>query len=523
MRPALLAAGLAAAVAAPAALLVAWHGFDGLYGQDSFAYVDYALGPLTDTIRRLEAPPPFFWPPGYPLLVALVAAVSGLGAASGQIVSLIAGATVPVLVALLAREVLPAHLRGGHSYVLALLAGLIAALTGQLWQSSVVAMSDTAAVAFATTGAWATCRYIGTGRVWALVLAAAALAFAIETRWIYGLVALPLGLAAVVHIARTRRDRPAAALGHAAIGASVALLVASPTWLPIVAALLEGRPPPFVGDFAVYRWNPLGAAASAFTTADGRLEYALPTGLFYALQPVQHYWFGALGLLAVPGLVSVLRRPSFASTVVLVVWPAAVMGFLLGGGYQNTRFFMAAVPPFAILAAAGAAWLWRTAGSAPQRWRLPAMRVTAAVLMIGLLMNAGLAARFTNGFIERMQRDTQNIRLLAARVPDGARVLSLGATPLLVHDGRHEVAELADLDSDSVMALLSDGRDSYLLVDIESIRRQWADSGPGRAVQSLEHGPGLRQIGRAGIWTLYAIDGRAYHGLLKSALIRGAS
>src|SRR5690606_9210198 len=45
--------------------------FDGLYGQDSFAYFNYALGPLRESLLRGEPPPSFFWPLGYPLVALL--------------------------------------------------------------------------------------------------------------------------------------------------------------------------------------------------------------------------------------------------------------------------------------------------------------------------------------------------------------------------------------------------------------------------------------------------------------------
>ena len=41
----------------PAVIVLAIHHFDGLYGQDSFAYVDYALGPLATALgRELNVP-----------------------------------------------------------------------------------------------------------------------------------------------------------------------------------------------------------------------------------------------------------------------------------------------------------------------------------------------------------------------------------------------------------------------------------------------------------------------------------
>src|SRR5215472_2160993 len=79
--------------------------FDGLYGQDSFAYFGYA-GSLRDSILHPHLPPAFFWPPGYPLTVAAIAFVAGASPIAGQIASGAAGAAVACLTALLAREAL---------------------------------------------------------------------------------------------------------------------------------------------------------------------------------------------------------------------------------------------------------------------------------------------------------------------------------------------------------------------------------------------------------------------------------
>jgi hypothetical protein len=296
----LAALALPLLVLVPGVALIAWHGFAGLYGQDSFGYVGYALGPLREALGNVQLPPDFAWPPGYPLVVAVVAAF-GLGPAAGQLVSLVAGALVPVLVFLLARDV-AAPYAGRSVGAVALLAGAIAGLSGQLLQSSVVAMSDTPALAAATLGAFASCRYVALGKRRWLVVAAAAVAFAIEVRWVYGLVALPLAAQVLVRIGRDARADPRAGITGVALAAAVGLTVLSPTWAPMLLALWEGAQVPFATDFSSYRgWNLLGAASSTFETADGLLRYGLPTGLFYLLQPLQPYWFFALGLLIVPG------------------------------------------------------------------------------------------------------------------------------------------------------------------------------------------------------------------------------
>ena len=63
-------------LASVAALCIAGD-FDGLYGQDAFAYYDYAIGPLRDSLLALQPLPAFFWPPGYPLFVALASLITG--------------------------------------------------------------------------------------------------------------------------------------------------------------------------------------------------------------------------------------------------------------------------------------------------------------------------------------------------------------------------------------------------------------------------------------------------------------
>ncbi|MFN8514003.1 MAG: hypothetical protein U0841_15745 [Chloroflexia bacterium] len=92
-------------LAIPALYALARH-FDGLYGQDPFAYYDYAIGPLRAALAQPALPPPYYYPPGYPLLVTLATYLVGTRPLAGQLVSLLAGALVPLLTALLAHEAL---------------------------------------------------------------------------------------------------------------------------------------------------------------------------------------------------------------------------------------------------------------------------------------------------------------------------------------------------------------------------------------------------------------------------------
>src|SRR5437762_6584102 len=78
--------------------------FDGLYGQDAFAYYEFARR-LLDSTSRLHLPAPFVWPLGYPALMALAFVLVGASPQAGQWVSMLAGGLVAPLVYLFTREV----------------------------------------------------------------------------------------------------------------------------------------------------------------------------------------------------------------------------------------------------------------------------------------------------------------------------------------------------------------------------------------------------------------------------------
>src|SRR4051812_39618558 len=182
---ALLIAGVA--VAAALAARLAWP-FDGLYGQDAFAYFRYARV-LWPWVLRGEPLPIYYWPAGYPLLVALVLPLFGGGSAAGQAVSIAAVAVAAGCTFLLSRELLP-DAPGGR--LAAWVAGLAVALCGDALRAGLVTMSDALALAGCTAAIWALARYRRSRRGRWLMMAAAALGWATITRWVCGLLALPL-------------------------------------------------------------------------------------------------------------------------------------------------------------------------------------------------------------------------------------------------------------------------------------------------------------------------------------------
>jgi 4-amino-4-deoxy-L-arabinose transferase-like glycosyltransferase len=507
---ALLALGLVVPVAAGG--VAALEGFDGLYGQDPFAYFDYATGAVRRSLLELEPLPPFFWPPGYPLLVGLVSLAVGPQPLAGQLVSLASGALVPVFTMLLAREVWPRppgeadrDAAAASSLHVPLLAGLLVALTGQLWQSSVVVMADTLGLAGATAGVWALARYgRGAALRW-LLLAAALLAAATMTRWIYGIVAVPC-TAFALWTAFHRRP-PRTALVHAGAAALVGGAVLAPVAVAsVLHAVREGGCfAPFAGNFQVYRWNPLGAFRSEFVTPDGRLTYERATGLYYAAAPARWAFFTPLlAPLVLPGLWAVFRRRAAAPTLLLAGWAAVVFVFHAGAAYQNFRFTLAFLPPLAVLAAIGAeVVLGRLRG----RRSFP---LAVGVLAIGLGLMAAAGVHTTRSLIDMKNRSLDVVRWTEARTPAGARLVTFDLTSSFRHYGTLPTVELYHQDPADLARLLERDEPLYLLVDTAKMEGQWAEESPGRNARWLEAGPGLTPLGEVHGFTLFRVGPDRY-------------
>jgi 4-amino-4-deoxy-L-arabinose transferase-like glycosyltransferase len=483
-----VAPGLVLAIAAGAISLS--RGFDGLYGQDAYAYFDYSIGSVRQSILQLQPLDAFFWPPGYPVLVALTSMVVGPTALAGQLVSLLAGALVPILTVLLVRELWP------EDWQRAVLAGAIVAVCGQLWQSSVVVMSDTTGLALATFSAFALARYANAGRGLWLVAAGAAIAYATLSRWIYGIVALPFAAHAVWTLWARRRLPP-----EAFVSAAVALLILVPIVGPPLLGLLNhpGEPAPFAGNFQVYSWSPLNALRRDFFTADGHLQYALPNGVYYAIAPFNLAFFGPL--LAIWVLVGLwaARGWSRRTALLIIGWAVCVYAFHAGAPWQNFRFALAYLPPLAILAAAGLLLAWRNAKH-PLRLLVPAC--AAAGLLIAFIA----AGRLVERFIDTKDQELALVHWTTAQTPPDAQLLTFGPTLAFRHYSGVPTFDLFDLSPTEVDALVQRRGQLYVLVDQDSLQSQWLEQAPWTNFLRVRDGPGLTPLGGVQGYTFFRVN-----------------
>jgi len=489
--PTLPVTGLVLALAAGA--LAASRRFDGLYGQDAYAYFDYGTTSVRDSILHLKPLDAFFWPPGYPLLVALTSLVLGPVPLAGQLVSLLMGAMVPIFTGLLVLQLFPGD------RALAVLSALTVAVCGQLWQSSVVVMADTTGLALATFSAFALVRHTRTCHGLWLVAASAALAYATLARWIYGIVALPFAAYALWHLVLQRphlRDLVWAALAALAFGLILAPIVGP----PLVGLLTRpSEPAAFAGNFQVYSWSPLNALRHDFFTADGHLEYTLPNGIYYLIAPANLAFFGPLVAPWIAAGLWAARRWAGPTLVLIVGWAACVYAFHAGAAWQNFRFTLAYLPPAAILSSAGLLWAWR------QRNRL--IRVLAlACAGAGLLLATGSAVRLVERFVDTKDNELTLVRWVQSQTPDDAQLFTFGPTLAFRHYSSLPTFDLFDLSPTDIHDILSTSAPHYLLVDVASVEDQWLDQAPSTNFHLLRDGPGLTEVGEAEGYTLYRVN-----------------
>jgi len=465
-------------------------GFDGLYGQDPFAYLGYAVR-LHDALLAFQPPPPFFWPIGYPLLAALAMLVVGPHAAAAQLVSVLAGAAVAPLVYLLVREV-DEDARAG-----ALLAGAAAAVGAQLLLSSVSVMSDACGLAWVVLSALAMARFARRCEARWLAAAALALALAVLTRWVYALAALPWAVAAVLawRQARVRLARAVAAAALA-VGLGAAVLGGQFVWHA------RGAGPSHAGDLQVVRWDPANAVRATVRNSDGVFRYRYPIGLFYAL-PALHpaFLFPLLAPFLLLG-VAALRTVPRPIALLLAGWLATVWVFLAGIAWENPRFSLALLAPLLCLLGLG--------GERALRWR-PARGARAAVAGVCALGLAGMLAwaiRDLRALVAAKDASVAVSRWAAAALPPGATLLTFGLTETAAYYTSVDAVELYNETPATLPRRACGPRRAYLLLDEAAVATQWAGLAPHVNFLWLREHAGLERIGQRGGYTLWRLGDR---------------
>lgn len=456
--------------------------FDGLYGQDSFAYYHYALA-LREALLAGDSPPPFLWPIGFPFFIAL----AGTQPVAGQLVNILAAAAIAPLVYWLVLAYRPGAWPGG------LAAGMLAAVAAQLLLSSLSVMSDVVGLFWATLSLLCLLRYWQRWQMRWLVVTAVSLALAILTRWVYGLLLVPWGVSSLL----AGRDNRVGWKQIFIAGATATFI-----GLVIVGTQFWGNAPgesSHLVDLQVVRWQPLNAFRQVAQNADGLFYYEYPTGLYY-LMPIAHpaYVFPLLTPFIGAGLWAIRRQPR-ATILVLVGWPLIVYLFLAGIAWQNWRFPLALFTPLLVLVGLGFDWTWEHLSA---RWRA----VLVAYGLLALVSSATWAVRDVGRFAQWANERKETAVTIATILPPDASLIAFDLRATMQHYTAVETHEIFTLAETDLAQMVAEQTAVYLLLDPHTVHRQWAGKSPERNFTWLETHTTLTPIATYGSLVLYQVS-----------------
>lgn len=459
--------------------------FDGLYGQDPFAYYDFAQE-LRAAVSTGSAPPPFFWPLGYPALLGSAFAIFGTSPEIGQAVNIVLAALLPPLVYVVSRQM-------AQRRAAAFAAALIMLCGGQILQSSVVLMADIPALFWATLSAATLLAYIRKRHFLWLTIAAVALALACISRWLYLVLIIPYAVLFILQRGKLR---------HAIIAVLCAVLIFVPQ-----IAFSANSPFPTFNHAWVQGWSPANAFRREFVNVDGTFSYQQINALFYALPFHEPLYLAPIFTpLLIVGLWALRSRPAWLALV--GGWALLPYIFLSGIPYQNIRFPLIVIPAVALLCGAGIGYIVRRT-TRPLR-----PLVYGAFVGLGAAWMLGVGVLTTHNFIARQAQDRDVAVWASEHIPAGATVYTIDLTLTLRHRTSLNVIELYYETPETLAERWERGREDYLLVNQWQIENQWRGREPYIATHWLLDHRGAQQLGQNGNYTLFLLGDNPLGALL---------
>ena len=484
--------------------------FDGLYGQDAYAYFRYAAS-IWPHVSAGAPLPEFYWPVGYPVTVALWLPFTGGAPLAGQIVSAVSCALAAAATSQIVRHVQRdsrasdtprPDTRTGDDGGPELVAGLVVGLSGASLRYGQVVMADGLGLGATAIATICLVRYAQSGRGSWLIGCAAAASWGLAARWMGSLLVLPLGAYLAFGSSDACRRRlqrlhepsasPTSVLPWAVAAVVVGLVIALP-----VIAIGRASPTTLQKHEWLVGWSWRNAFHRDFHTPEGHAVYRLPPILFYLVRLAWPDYFCPLFVpFAVAGAWRLLRQRRLADIALLVGWPATVCLFLSGIPYENPRFLLPTLPSIGALVGLGFAQ-GRT--SLPTKWR-PALTAT---IVVSVLAGLGFGAREHARLVARKNADRDLVTWLGSRLPGTATLLVGGPTLTLQRYGAFATCELYSAGDAEVTTLLAATGPLFVLADVAALKHQWIGLPPDQIFERLRASPGLTVVDVHSPYTLF--------------------
>ena len=520
--------------------------FDGLYGQDAYAYYYQARALFEEATGRSPAPGALFgtnglqhWPVGYHLQIIAGFLLGGEGLFGPRLLTLGMAVACPILV-----YALLGHFLKNAVWAARLLAGLVAAallpLNATYTRMGISLMSDIPALFWTLLALLCFLRLVppveeagdpkssGYRLLWAVCFGGA-LGLAVLTR--YGVAALvpPLLCYALANLLARRRVRPDAYIParRIMIAAAWSILAFAVALIPQAIYLATHNPGTTVAD-SLSGFSLSNVFSSVSVSADGTATFAQPMIAFYLINPFWDTAAGYLSIFFLPlillGLVYLVRLRSWDLLVLLVTW-WLIPGLLYASTpYQAQRFTLLYLPAIAITSGLGAYMVSAMVLKRPfsrndaQAWT---WRAVSLVLAFALLLGALQCWKAVNDWAathSAWQAQDQQVATLARSVADKtssgakqAHIISFGATAALYHYTSWPTLELFNTDQRGIEEFVSTTEPNLVVIPVDSMKTQWAGRPVGNLWQWLQSNYTLTSAGQSGIYTVFALSGPGPH------------
>jgi len=324
-------------------LILRLAGFDGMVGQDSYAYVDYGNA-IKHALLTSTHPGDFAWPQGYPLLGTIVSFIGISVGTALQLISALSLSISLIIVYKIIREIYPDT--STTSLLIYLI--LFGIFSPYYLRNGMLTMSDTLSCCLVIASLYFGYLYTQKQKLLHLTFFVMVSSFSLFVRYPSALVLVPVAIFVLYTWVKSIR-KPL----H-----FIVLIV--PVLIYLLHTYFEQNTTGFLNHEAINFWNIKNYFSSTFTTNQGTFNFLVPN-LIFVFSPLAHYGFMLLGL---PFLFLLVKQKQFVHTYIyLSVTSFLVYAlFVAGIDTQNARHLLLLYPLVLVLGFYGFNYLYNLKG-----------------------------------------------------------------------------------------------------------------------------------------------------------------
>jgi hypothetical protein len=457
--------------------------FDGLYGQDAYAYAEYSKQ-FYYSIIEFKIPPYFYWPIGFYIFSSLFAFITaGYSSLSSLLVSLNAGALTAGFIYLLAKEFLSKYFTEDSAKKYSIAAGFIICFAGITTKQSVVIMSDALGLLFITISALFLIKYINEQTRKYLILCFVVFAFGVLTRYAIGPYIIAV-IPVMVYILSNSKDKKQIVLDY-----FISVLIGFLIFLPQLLYILKFGIPYFQykGSIPTWAssWSPLNIFSRNFFTVDGTQHYKFINGIFYS-SPVFHPLFLSLfGISFIFGLYNALKKLNNIVIIFLLSWIAVYVIYLSGSPFQSIRYTLTFFPPLVILSVFGIAKIKIS------------HKLKKVFIAAGLLLLMGYSFYDFSKFALRKEKEKECVEWVKENITKDSEIFTFEVTGAVKYYNGINAKEFYSYNYNDIKQITDTaGSPVYFFLPVDRIHSQWKDLPIESTLDSLKNRTKLASLGK---------------------------